>query len=264
MNKIISTLAAFFILCGAWAGHSSGASLSVQFDPGDFTLTDGGIGDLDPTDGVLQFDEIVDFGEGFGAVHFQGKALYIEGVPYVGVGGQVGRAGFGVSLTDFTATIVRTPTFIRNQMMVIVEGVFTPGIAAGDRGFVTDHLDGFMTIRNDVDRAGIEDLATWAGDPAVSAGHVGIVINPSEDLNESRVLFDLGTVRSPTASGVRPIETVTYQLNLPFLGITANQLELPGSGTALVFPVPEPSSFILLGSASAIGLGSWARRRRCA
>ena len=248
------------LACGLAAMPVQAAPLFIQFD-NEAGVTDGGLGDLDPTDGIIRFDMLIDYGFERGAVHYEGRVLYLPGTPYIGNKGKPGISGFGVSLTDFIADSVRAPTLPRNQMMVFVQGNFNLGIAEEDLGYVVDHLDGFVTIRKDVERVTFEDLATWAGDGPVSAGHVVAVPNPHPLLEETRVQFDFGDVTSPLSSGLRPNEVVTWQLNLPFMGVTANRFELPGSGIAKVFPVPEPSTWLLMG-AGVFALIGWRARQR--
>ncbi|MBL8484979.1 MAG: hypothetical protein JNJ60_22475 [Rhodocyclaceae bacterium] len=261
------------------------APLTVQIPIGGVFISDGGIGDLDPADGVIRFDASIDDnapgGAGHGRRRFEGRALYVPGTPYVGALAQPGITGFGVVLTDFVMTSLEGPftlvppcyigdpfsndTACTNnnrpvttfgQMDVFVQGSFNLGVATFDQGYVVDHLSG--SVRTDVDRVFLGDLASWAGSPSVGAGHLVPVVNPASP-SFAEVPFNFGDVASPLSLGILPVEFVTYQLLTYYIPPNElGQLRLPSSGSAIVQAIPEPQALgLVLGGL----LAGWAGRR---
>lgn len=233
-----------------------------------FSVTDGGLGDLDPADGVIRFTHLIDspgFDFAFGRRRISGEARYEPGTPYVGAMGLPGFTGFGVILTDLVVESIAPPTQGRGEIDIFVSADFPLGIAAADDGLVVTAIDG--TVRTNDTGYDVEDLGSWAGVPVVSSGHVVRVFNPQPgEINT--IPFDLPGIRSPLAKGTRPVETVTYQLLTFFTPPDAQagpgktgEFRLPDSGSALVFPVPEPAT-ALLGGAALLLMGAAIKRRQ--
>lgn len=170
------------------------------FPRGGFCAADNGPADLNPIEGVIQFDQTVR--------DLSGTRKQFKGTARLVLGG--GLVPFGVELVDFHETVLSQPGDggrIR-PIPIYVLSRFSEGVPANRVGRVYTHIEG-MTA-NHVVPFTVIDQGFWAGRPRVSSGHIiGI---PQQPISIRPI-----TVTSPLSSGMLGTETVTYR----YLGTSA-------------------------------------------
>ncbi|HEX7183789.1 MAG TPA: hypothetical protein VF756_18295 [Thermoanaerobaculia bacterium] len=165
-----------------------------------FCVSDNGPADLNPSQGVIVFDQT--------ARTLDGTRKQFKGTAKVVLGG--GLAPFGVELVDFQETVLAQPSDggrIR-PIPIYVLSRFSSGVPNDLWGRVVTHIEGYT--QNHVVPFDVIDQGYWAGVPRVSAGHIiGIPDSP--------ISIEPIDVTSPVASGMLGTETVTYR----YLGTSA-------------------------------------------
>jgi hypothetical protein len=239
----IATLGCLAFCTPAWA-------VSIDFDNGTVVINDGGIGDLNGSAGIIDFNQTI------AGYKMTGTVDTTVGPSLVSL---LGSPTAALRLTNFTAEAIGSPSAsMPIQFYDTPIGVFPSVTAADSLDAYAVHATGLPIV------AGNDFIDNWQG--FISGAIItGVLPGPPPYFNPAVPAFSLplpytAVTHGPVAMGafVNPVFGAYFSF---FLGSNGDQLYLPSSADVGFLSVPEPNSLVLVVT-GLLGLAICGRRLR--